>query len=114
MFGKKSTPKFKETTSNPDWIWVTDYYDFPLTGMCKYEGKTYYAYVNDWETYDDIFYYLTELKGLSKLKWYTHKWIFEFCVGKHFTYNGIEVVTFSNGHGKIKKFFYHLYFMVFK
>lgn len=65
------------------WVWVTDYYDVPLRGLCRYHGRRCRFEVadEDGETYRVI-----SLTRLERCRWMARKWLFELCVGRHWSY----------------------------
>jgi hypothetical protein len=72
--------------------WVSNHWDLHLEGTCTYNGKLhrftteepdYDEELDEWETpYSEIF----ELTLFEKLKWLKTQWLFEQCVGYHWTY----------------------------
>ena len=63
--------------------WVSDHWDVHLNGTCIYDGS-----LCEFKKFDDIlFYKIYKLGLLSKLKWYWKQWLFELCVGYHWSYS---------------------------
>ena len=72
--------------------WVANHWDLHLQGTCVYENKLcmfqteepdYDEEKDEWETpYSEIY----ELSWLEKLQWIKNQWLFEKCVGYHWTY----------------------------
>lgn len=89
--------------SDVNFRWVENHWDLHLKGICKYNGKIcvfeteepdYDEDKDEWETpYSKIY----ELTFLEKLKWLKKQWLFEQCVGYHWTYNDNK---------KVKGFYY--------
>jgi hypothetical protein len=67
-------------------VWVTNFYDCPLRGLCRYRGKlcvyaARYSEDEDKPTYWEIY----ELSAIEKVRLTLHRWAFELCVGKHWS-----------------------------
>lgn len=65
-----------------DLVWVSDYYDQPLTGLCRVDGR-WCAF--DWG-YRQPTVAVTELRPWSRWRWWARKRLFERCVGYHWSY----------------------------
>ena len=63
-------------------VYVTDFYDFPLGGLCMYNGKIE-KFKTDYDTGETEIIYLTPWQRFKAL-W--SKKLFEICVGTHQTY----------------------------
>ena len=110
MFGKKLTPKIKETISDPEWVWVTDYYDYPLAGLCTYDDQLCYAkLISEWRDEPDI-YKITRLSSVEKVKWLMKKWTFELLVGHHWTYKNGKRDNYA-GSGR-NRLFHKMYYKI--
>lgn len=79
-------------------VWVSNFWDFPLKGICMWGGKLHeFAGWDEWfkidnptEDEDDwdrkVFFNLTPLTFTQRLKWRFRQRMFELCVGTHWTY----------------------------
>ena len=75
-----------------DIVFVSSFYDIPLAGLCRYNGKIE-RFHTDYDTEESTIIFLTPIQRLKAL-W--SKWLFEICVGKHQTYE----------NGKKSNYFY--------
>jgi hypothetical protein len=67
-----------------DFVFVEDFYDLPLRGLCKWYGELCHFELRDYD--DEIpVYYIRRLTGYEKFIRLTHKKVFEICVGTHWT-----------------------------
>ena len=91
-----------------DIIYVTSFYDIPLKGLCRYEGKIQ-KFETDYDTEESTIIFLTPMERLRAL-W--SKWLFEICVGTHQSYkNGKRAHYFYWRKPKfLHQFLYRLYF----
>ena len=91
-----------------DIVYVDAYYDMPLGGLCRYNGKIERFKV-DYETQEAQIILLSPWQRLKAL-W--SKKLFEICVGKHQTYvNGKKSSYFYFRKPEILyKLLYKLYF----
>ena len=64
-------------------IWVTNFWDKPLAGLCRVNGELRRFSAE----YDEQGYTTYPLTNFEKVKWIIRKWIFEICVGTHFSYD---------------------------
>lgn len=64
-------------------IWVTSFYDKPLAGICRVDGELRRFSAE----HDEQGYTTYPLTFFEKFKWMIKKWIFEICVGTHFSYD---------------------------
>ena len=67
-------------------IFVSNYYDWPLSGVCRYNGVTYWfdrtAGEDDWlEQFE-----LTKLSALQRFNKWLRRTMFGVCVGFHWHY----------------------------
>lgn len=67
-------------------IWVADYYDGPINGLCKQKNKLCSFDLIQSNSRNHYLYEVKELNTLEKINWLRRKWLFEFCVGTHSTY----------------------------
>lgn len=82
------------------YVWVTNYYDFPLQGTCKHEGKLCrFEWDHENDTGNDVIYDIFTLSPKEKMIWKIRQFMFEICVGTHSTYNGNSRRTYF----KLKK-----------
>jgi len=65
-----------------DIVYVTSFYDIPLAGLCRYEGKIQ-KFETDYDTEESTIIFLTPMQRFRAL-W--SKWLFEICVGTHQSY----------------------------
>jgi len=89
-----------------DFIWVKSHYDVHLEGLCRVNNKIHrfkiaseFGYDEDLDDYVLPIMNVYKLSKVDKIKWLFRKWLFEVCVGKHFTYpdrkNGVRFYTKS-------------------
>lgn len=75
-----------------NFLWITNHYDVHLSGLCVINNKiclfnTIVDYdTGEYDSYDDLMCKITQLTFLEKLKFLFEKWLFELCVGTHWTY----------------------------
>jgi hypothetical protein len=71
---------------------IRDHWDVHLNGTCMYNGNLcefentspdYNEELDDWE---EMFVKIYKLDFIDKIKWYYKQWLFEMCVGYHWTY----------------------------
>jgi len=63
-------------------VWVSNYYDYPIEGICRQKGELMKFTVDD----NDYLYNLESLTPWQKFKWLFNKKMFEICVGYHWSY----------------------------
>jgi hypothetical protein len=63
-------------------VYVDSFYDFPLGGLCYYDGKIE-RFVTDYDTKETTIIHLTSWERFKAL---CSKKLFEICVGKHHSY----------------------------
>lgn len=69
-----------------NFVWITNHYDFHLSGLCRHAGALCrFKLESDWEE-PVIIYRVTRLDPLQRTGSLIHKWLFEACVGRHWTY----------------------------
>lgn len=69
-----------------DFIWVSNYWNGNLTGTCLYNGllSEFRSVLNDCDEITEVeIFYLTFIK---RIRWKLRQWIFEQCVGYHWSY----------------------------
>lgn len=71
-------------------VWVSNFYDYPLEGICRPNGELMKFTVDD----DDYMYFVEPLTGWQKFKWLFNMKMFELCVGKHWSYKDNKRQTF--------------------
>lgn len=90
-------------------IFVSNYYDVPLSGTCEFEGKRY-KFKKRWIDPDDDYeekYELIPLDKIQSIKQNISQWLFEVFVGSHWTYkDGIRDYS-ANLKPKWKMNFYY-------
>lgn len=64
---------------------VSNYYDGPLSGLCKFGDRLCYFQLLDWER-KDWEYEIYDLTFKEKSCKLINKKVFEWCVGYHWTY----------------------------
>lgn len=72
-----------------DLIWYSNYWDGPLDGICKYNGKLcrFIGIDSDSESDDyNRYYYIYKLDFKEKIKLRLAQFGFEACIGTHCTY----------------------------
>lgn len=72
-----------------DFKFVSDHYDVHINGTCIYDNKicefeVMYIHISDDEEGHAIKIYSLDFK--EKLKWLWTQWLFELCIGHHWTY----------------------------
>lgn len=94
---------------------ISNHYDVHLNGtciynreLCEFENKypEYNEALDDWE---EMFVKIYKLDFLHKLNWYLKQWLFEKCVGYHWTYPYRKTGKRSFGSRKPKWFYNILY-----
>lgn len=70
----------------PKITWVSNYYDQPLSGICKYDGKTCYFDAEYTDDFDIIEYAIYHLSPWEKFKLKYRHIKFKVCVGSHWDY----------------------------
>lgn len=65
-----------------DIVFVQRFYDIPLSGLCRYNGKIE-RFETDYDTEESTIHFLTPLQRAKEL---FNKKMFEICVGTHQTY----------------------------
>ena len=90
--------------SEVNFRWVSNHYDIHLDGSCIYNGelcqfKTEYPeFDEEKDEWKDAMTEIYKLNWLGKLKWMCKQWLFEKCVGYHWSY--------GNGNCKRQSFYY--------
>lgn len=91
---------------------VSDYRDRPLNGTCYYNNS-----ICEFKTIEDLynpgeFIRIYNLSILGKLKWFWRQFLFEQCVGYHWSYkNGKRIKDFYYRNPKwLYKFLFNLYY----
>lgn len=67
------------------WVWVSSYYDVPLDGLCRWDGALCSFEIIDVEAEPPL-YRVAVLTWLERVRWLARKWLFELCVGRHWSY----------------------------
>lgn len=82
-------------------IFVSDYYDGPLSGVCRYKGATC-SFNRDWSDDEDTFVSVQELSVSERLRKWGSRTIFGICVGWHWHYglDGKRARYFGGRHPK--------------
>ena len=82
---------------------ITNHYDVHLNGSCLYENSIcefkseYPNYNEETDEWDEQWVKIYKLNWIEKLKWVWKQWLFEKCVGYHWSYR----------NGKRGKSFYY-------
>lgn len=63
-------------------VWISHFWDVPLDGLCRVDGKL----MRFREAFADGTYQVLDLKPHQKARWLLRKWLFECCVGEHWSY----------------------------
>lgn len=77
---------------NVDFKFISSHYDVHLKGTCIYNNELcefnneYPEYDENTDDYKDMFVEIYKLNWISKIKWYWKQWLFEQCVGYHWSY----------------------------
>lgn len=94
---------------------VSDHYDVHLSGTCIYEKKLcefkndYPDYNEEKEEFEEMQVRIYRLNFLEKIRWTLKQWLFEECVGYHWSYeNGKRGKNF---YYRRPKWFYKRLFM---
>lgn len=89
--------------SDVQFKFISDHYDVHLRGSCIYENSIC-EFKNDYPEYDeeneewrDMKVKIYKLNWIKKLNWIWKQWLFEKCIGYHWSYK----------NGKIESHFYH-------
>jgi len=78
--------------NNLNLIFVSDYYDIPLNGTCYYNNNIceFKTIVGDWDgvkkEWLPSYFEIYQLTWIGKIKWVWTQWLFEFCVGYHYSH----------------------------
>lgn len=76
------------------YVFITNFYDVPLTGTCLHEGKLC-RFEMEWVDESDSDYYLVyPLTFVERVKAKINQWCFEVCVGHHWSYGGLRRKSF--------------------
>ena len=87
------TITYKELYENL--VYVENYYDIPLSGLCTHKNQLVGFKVVDSEE-DDPTYEIIHLTPIQKIRELVKKKLFEICVGKHWSYkNGKRLGDFE-------------------
>lgn len=99
-------------------VWVTNFWDIPLAGLCRYKGRLckfncveqgYWEPIeeegvdeDDWDDrWIESIYEVTSLTWREKIQWKIRQKKFEFFVGKHWSYkNGKRGAAFGTKRPK--------------
>ena len=69
-----------------NWVWISSFWDVPLRGLCKYNGKLCRFQGFGWVYGKKMSrYHIIRLSTISKTIWIIRKFLFEFMVGKHWS-----------------------------
>lgn len=69
-----------------DFVWITDHYDIHLSGLCRVDGELMLFKIVDVSDNEMPSYVVYPLTRLQKVKWLWKKWLFEVCIGEHWSY----------------------------
>lgn len=79
--------------------WISGHWDLHLKGTCTYKGslcefKTIVGYYNEEiDDFDESFCEIYELSLFEKLSWLKRQWMFEQCVGFHYSYKDNKKIS---------------------
>jgi hypothetical protein len=71
---------------------ISDHYDVHLNGTCMYNGELcefkneYPEFDEETDEYEEMIVEIYQLTFKEKLIWYKRQWLFEKCIGYHWTY----------------------------
>ena len=84
-------------------VFVSDYYDIPLNGLCKYNGQLvkFHKIPCKYDVYEII-----PLSYKQKIFEKINQWLFEICVGTHWSYKNGKTVGSFNGFTPMTKLYY--------
>lgn len=72
---------------------ISNHYDVHLNGTCIYNGELcefkneYPDYDEETDEWKEMVVEIYQLTLQEKLRWYKRQWLFEKCVGYHWSYN---------------------------
>ena len=96
---------------------ISNHYDVHLGGTCIYNGELcefkneYPDYDEDTDEWKDMIVEIYQLTLKEKLAWYKNQWLFEKCIGYHWSYkNGKRGKSF---HYRKPKWLYKIIFNLF-
>lgn len=90
---KGRTPSHTIPYKDLDIVFVTNYYDVPLSGTCIHDGKLCEFECSS-EHDDPLMYAIYRLSFLQKIKAKFTQWKFEQCVGYHWSYHSGKKTTY--------------------
>lgn len=71
-------------------VWIASFWDGPIEGLCKFDGQVMHFR----EAGANGTYRVSPLTPIRKARWLLRKFLFELCVGKHYSYphrtNGVH------------------------
>lgn len=73
-----------------NYVFISNFYDYPLSGTCLYNNKLHRFEVED----DGEYYNVYPLSLWEKVKAKVHQKAFELCVGYHWSWNGNKRSSF--------------------
>lgn len=85
-------------------VFIDNYYDIPLLGLCKYKGHLAKFRKMSYETED--LYEIIELSCIGKIFAKLNQWLFEICVGTHWSYKNGKIKGEFKGFTPLTKFYY--------
>ena len=89
-------------------VYVSDFWDHPLSGLCNYNNKIHYF--NSIYIDEECYYNIYELNRFELIKKLYNKWLFEICVGKHWSYKDGHKIQ---NHYECKKPYWFWHTIVF-
>lgn len=91
-------------------IFVTNFYDIPLAGLCWYDGKVE-RFESDYDTQKTTIIFLTRYERFKAL---LGKKLFEICVGTHHTYKNNRKASYFYWRKPVilHKILYKLYYAI--
>jgi len=98
-----------------DFKFVCNHYDVHLNGSCVYNNKlcefinVYPEYNEEKDEFEEMFVKIYTLNWIEKIRWLRRQWLFEVCIGNHWSYGGGKKGN-DFGHRKPK----WLYDMLFR
>ena len=101
-----------------DFNFVSSYYDMNLNGSCTFQNSLCEFqglqpdYNDEKEEFEEIYVEIYKLNIIEKFKWLWKQWLFEKCVGYHYSYkNNKNIKGFYYRNPKwLYKYIFNLYY----
>ena len=83
---KRRKPIARIPYEHMSWVWISDYYDVPLFGLCRYGGELCEFRGGEWFPPKKIKRYkIYKINLAQKLRWLMEKRVFELMIGEHWS-----------------------------